>query len=125
MALITTESTRIVIGCAIRVHRKLGPGLLESVYETCLAEEMIRAKLQFATQPRLPVRYDGRLLEKAFIPDFLVEYELVVEVKSAEFILPVHRSQVLTYMKLAGVKKGLLINFNVPMLKHGLTSLVR
>ena len=108
MALITTPSADSVIGCAIKVHRALGPGLFESVYEPCLAHEMAKAGLRFAKQ----------------VADFVVEDELIVEVKSLEKVLAVHATQVLTYLRLTGLRKGLLINFNVPVLKEGLKSFV-
>ena len=124
MALITTPSTEVVIGCAIRIHSQLGPGLFESVYEACLALEMDRAGLHFARQTVLQVNYEGLQLPEGFRADFIVEKELIVEIKSIERFLPVHTRQVLTYMRLADVSKGLLINFNVNLLKNGLKSLV-
>jgi GxxExxY protein len=124
MALVTTPSTETVIGCAIKVHRALGPGLFESVYEPCLAHELTKAGLRFERQVTLPVTYDGVSLGRAFRTDFIIERELIVEVKALEKILPVHGSQVLTYLRLSGLRKGLLINFNVPVLKEGLKSFV-
>jgi GxxExxY protein len=124
MALITTPSTEVVIGCAIRVHSQVGPGLFESVYEACLALEMRRAGLKFDQQKVLPINYEGLDLAEAFRADFIVENELVVEIKSIDRLMPVHTRQVLTYMRLSGVTKGLLLNFNVSLLKNGLKSLV-
>ncbi|MFN5134290.1 MAG: GxxExxY protein [Chitinophagaceae bacterium] len=109
-----------IIGCAIEVHKELGPGLMESVYDVCLAEELIRNGLAIKRQVVLPVEYKGRTLEKDFIIDLLVEEEIVVELKSVEIILPVHEAQLVTYLKLSGKKLGLLINFNVPILKDGI-----
>lgn len=109
-----------IIGCAIEVHKELGPGLMESVYDVCLAEELIRSGLTIKRQVLLPVEYKGRTLEKDFIIDLLVEEEIVVELKSVEIILPVHEAQLVTYLKLSGKKLGLLINFNVPILKDGI-----
>src|SRR3990170_701862 len=108
VALISTEATELVIGCAFRVHRALGPGLFESVYQPCLAHEMTRAALRFAEQVLVPVTYDGLVIPRAFRADFIVENELVVELKHVEQVLPVHCSQVLTYLRLTGLKKGLL-----------------
>ena len=124
MALITTESASLVIGCAMTVHRKLGPGLFESVYEPCLAHEMELAGLQFDRQVPLPLTYDGIMFERGFRVDFVVENELVVEIKSVEHLIPVHKAQLLTYMKLTGLRKGLLLNFNEALLKHGIKSVV-
>ena len=124
MALITTPSTEVVIGCAIRVHSQLGPGLFESIYEKCLAVEMRGAGLRFSEQTALSVNSEGTEYADAFRADFVVENELIVEVKSIERFLPVHSRQVLTYMRLAGLKKGLLINFHVTLLKHGIKSFV-
>jgi len=124
MALITTESASIVIGCAITVHRKLGAGLFESVYEPCLAHEMELAGLHFQRQVPLPLTYDGIVFDRGFRVDFVVENELVVEVKSVEHVLPVHKAQLRTYMKLTGHRKGLLLNFNVALMKHGIKSVV-
>jgi GxxExxY protein len=108
-----------IIGCAIEVHKELGPGLMESVYDVCLAEELIRSGLTIKRQVVLPVEYKGRTLEKDFVIDLLVEDEIVVELKSVEIILPVHEAQLVTYLKLSGKKLGLLINFNVSILKDG------
>ncbi len=124
MVLVTTPSTETVIGCAVKVHRALGPGLFESVYQPCLAYELDCAGLTFEQQVTLPVTYGGVSFERAFRADFIIEHELIVEVKALEKILPVHASQVLTYLRLSGLRKGLLINFNVPVLKEGLKSFV-
>jgi GxxExxY protein len=124
MALVTVDSAATVIGCAIAVHRTLGPGLFESVYEPCLAHEMHKAGLRFQRQVALPLIYDSIRFPQAFRADFIVEDELLVELKSVEHLQPVHHSQLLTYLKLAGLRKGLLINFNVRLLKEGLRSIV-
>jgi GxxExxY protein len=124
VALITTPSTERVIGCAIRVHKQLGPGMFESVYQTCLALELTRAGLGFDEQVAVSISYEGTHLPGAFRADFIVERELIVEVKSIERVLPIHSRQVLTYMRLSGLKKGLLINFHVTLLKYGLKSFV-
>ncbi len=109
-----------VIASAITVHKELGPGLLESVYEICLMEELTSRNLKVVHQVKLPVVYKGKVLDKEFLIDILVEDELVVELKAVEVILPVHEVQLLTYMRLANKKLGLLINFNVPVLKEGI-----
>ena len=113
-----------VIGCAIEVHRELGPGLLESTYEQCLAIEHDQAGLEYKRQPPLPVQYKGRLLECGYRIDMLVQGCLILELKSVDAILGIHQAQLLTYMKLAGVKTGLLINFNVQQLKSGIKRFV-
>jgi len=106
------------------VHRTLGAGLFESVYEPCLAHEMELAGLQFDRQVPVPLTYDGIMFERGFRIDFVVENELVVEIKSVEHLIPVHKAQLLTYMKLTGLRKGLLLNFNEALLKHGIRSVV-
>jgi len=112
----------LVIGCAIEVHRRLGPGLLESAYEGCVADEFKRRGVAFRRQVALPVDYRDRRIDVGYRVDLLIEERLIVEVKAVEHILPVHRAQILTYMKLLKVKQGLLINFNVPVLVQGLKS---
>lgn len=113
-----------VIGLAITVHRALGPGLLESAYTACLAHELRKAKLPFEAQQALAVEYDGVLLDCGYRLDFIVGGQLVVEVKSVQALAPIHTAQVLTYLKLTGCPLGLLINFNVPLLKHGIRRLI-
>jgi GxxExxY protein len=108
-----------IIGCAMEVHKELGPGLMESVYEVCFTEELISQGFSVQRQVVLPVHYKGRQLKKDFIIDLLVEDEIVVELKSVELILPVHEAQLVSYLKLANKRLGLLINFNVPLLKQG------
>lgn len=109
-----------IINAAIDVHKELGPGLLESVYEFCLVEELKSRGLKYETQVRLPIVYKGKQLDKEFIIDILVEDMLIIELKSVEVILPVHEVQLVTYLKLANKKLGLLINFNVPVLHEGI-----
>ncbi|MDO3379771.1 GxxExxY protein [Geoalkalibacter halelectricus] len=116
--------TERIIGCAIRVHRELGPGLLESTYEKCLAFELIEEGLLVEIQKELPVVYRGKTLDCGYRIDMLVNQEIVVELKSVDAILPVHQAQTLSYLKLSGCKIGLLINFNVPVLKNGIRRLV-
>ncbi len=124
MPVITTESSGKVIGCAIKVHKALGPGLFESVYEPCLAHEMANAGVRFQRQVILPITYGEVLVKRAFRLDLVVESDLIVEIKSIEGFSPLHTKQLVTYMKLSGIRKGLLINFNVTLLKHGLKSVV-
>jgi len=112
--------THQIINCAIEVHKILGPGLMESVYDRCLFEEFKYKGLYVERQKVLPVTYKGHTLDKEFIIDQLVEDEIVLELKSVEGILPIHEAQLLTYLKLSQKKLGLLINFNVPILKDGI-----
>ncbi len=113
-----------VIGCALEVHRHLGPGLLESVYSKCLAYEMKLQGVSFIREARLPVIYKEITLEEGYRIDFLVEDELIIELKSVEEILPVYQAQLLSYMKLSGKKTGLILNFNVQLLKDGIKRMV-
>ncbi len=113
-----------VIGCALEVHRHLGPGLLESAYEECLAYELQVAGLAFSRQVDLPVTYKGLRLDCCYRMDVVVENTLLLELKSVEALLPIHEAQLLTYMKLSGLKTGLLMNFNERYLKDGLKRMV-
>jgi GxxExxY protein len=112
------------MGCAIEVHRILGPGLLESTYEQCLAREMQLHGLEFRLQWPLPVEYKGLRLDCGYRVDVLVEKQLLIELKAVETIHNLHRAQLLSYMKLAHIRIGLLINFNVPILKDGIQRFV-
>jgi GxxExxY protein len=114
------ELSRKVIGCAIEVHRNLGPGLLESVYQQCLAYEMRLAGLSFKSELAIPICYKGVDLNCSYRLDFLVEDFLVIEVKAVESLLGIHQAQLLTYMKLAEAPLGLLLNFNVKLLTEGI-----
>lgn len=114
-----------VIGCAIAVHRVLGPGLFESVYEPCVVAEFEASGLGHSRQVPIPLTYRNRTLPCVYRMDLVVEGRLVVELKTVDRILPVHGAQVLTYMKLSGLRQGLLINFNVPRLVDGIKSFVR
>ena len=114
-----------IIGAAIRVHEELGPGLLESVYEQCLAMELRENGLSVETQVPVPIVYRGRQIAKeGFRLDLLVENTVVVELKSVEEMKPLYGKQLLTYLRLAGKEIGLLINFNVPLLKDGIERVV-
>jgi GxxExxY protein len=114
------EITGEVIGAAIEVHKHLGPGLLESAYETCLSHELDLRSIPYERQKPLPVAYKGLLLESSYRIDLLVREMVVVEIKAVDVILPIHEAQLLTYLRLGGWKAGLLINFNVPVLKQGI-----
>jgi GxxExxY protein len=116
--------TDAIIGACIEVHRALGPGLLESTYEECVALEFIQRGLVFARQVALPVNYKGRRLNCGYRLDFVVLDQVVVELKAVDQLLPIHEAQVLTYLKLGGWQVGLLVNFNVPVLCRGLRRLV-
>ena len=118
------ELSRSVIGCAIEVHRTLGPGLLESTYRQCFAYELSNAQIRFQMEVPLPVRYKDVLLDCAYRFDLLVGTDLIVEVKSVETLLPIHQAQILTYMRLAKIPIGLLINFNVTKLQGGIKRFV-
>jgi GxxExxY protein len=106
------------------VHKQLGPGLVESSYEECVDEALTKAGLSFERQVEMKIPYEGKILDKEFRADFIVNKAVVVEVKSVTKLLPVHHAQTLTYMKLAGVERGLLINFNVALLKQGIKRLI-
>ncbi len=118
--LIHREITEKVIGAAIEVHKHLGPGLLESTYESCLCHELQIRGLSFQRQVALPMDYKGLHVEAAFRLDLMVEGKVIVELKSQEGILPIHEAQLMTYMKLTGTRVGLLLNFNVPTMKDGI-----
>lgn len=119
MALYEKELTEQIIGAAIEVHRALGPGLLESAYQACLAQELSLRNLPHEKEKPLPVSYKGVQVDCGYRLDFVVAQKVVVELKAVEVILPVHEAQLLTYLKLTGCRVGLLINFNVPVLIDG------
>ena len=116
--------THAIIGCAIAVHTEMGPGLLESAYHDCLDRELGKTGIPFVRQPVTHISYQGALLDKTYRPDFIVNAEVVVEVKSVAHILPVHVAQTLTYMKLARIERGLILNFNVPLMIQGIRRLI-
>ena len=118
------ELSSRVIGCALEVHRELGPGLFESAYETCLGHELNRANLAFMRQVTLPISYKSFTLDCGYRIDLVVEESLLVELKCVEKILPIHEAQILTYLKLSRIKVGLLMNFNERYLKDGLKRFV-
>jgi GxxExxY protein len=112
--------TNAILGAAIDVHRHLGPGLLESAYEECLCHEFCLRELRFQRQVDLPVDYKGLKLNCGYKIDLIVQDEVILELKAVEKLLPIHQAQLLTYLKLAQKKVGLLINFNVPLLTQGI-----
>jgi GxxExxY protein len=118
------DLTGEVIGAAIEVHRILGPGLLESVYEECLCKEFELRGLSFERQKSLPVLYKGIEIDCGYRLDVVVNNEVILELKSCSSLEPIHEAQLLTYLRLTGIKIGLLINFNVPTLKDGIKRLV-
>jgi GxxExxY protein len=118
------DITETIIGAAISVHKELGPGLLESAYEACLAYELTERKLQIERQKALPVLYRGVKLDCGYRIDLLVENEVIVELKAVESLEPIHDAQLLSYLKLSGCEVGLLINFNVKVLKDGIRRFV-
>jgi len=113
-----------ILGCAIEVHRELGPGLLESVYRHCLAHELRAAGITVRQEVSIPVRYKGELFDCGFRADLLVEDVLLVELKAVERLLPIHEAQLLTYLKLSDLRLGLLLNFNAVPLKTGIRRLL-
>jgi GxxExxY protein len=116
--------TKGIIGAAIHVHRSLGPGLLESAYQACLAFELVKLQMRVEQQKPLPLIYDQVKLDCGYRIDLLVEGSVVVEIKSVDALAPIHAAQIITYLKLSGCKVGLLINFNVPVLKDGVRRFV-
>lgn len=118
------EISESVIGACIEIHRCLGPGLLESAYEECLCHELSTRGIPFERQKPLPVSYKSVKLDCGYRLDLVVAQTLIVEIKAVESLLPIHEAQLLTYLKLANIPAGLLINFNVPILKQGLKRMV-
>ncbi len=116
--------TESVIGAAIEVHRHLGPGLLESVYEVCLSHELTLRGIEHRCQVELPVVYKGAKLDTNFFMDLVVPGRLVVELKAVEKLQAIHEAQLLTYLKLSKIRLGLLLNFNVPLMKTGIKRLI-
>ena len=113
-----------VLGCALAVHKALGPGLLEGAYEACLAHEIGKTGLDYQRQLTLPLVYDGVVVETGYRLDLVVAERVVVEVKAVESFMEVHRAQVLSYLKLGGYRLGYLLNFNVPMMRRGIVRMV-
>jgi GxxExxY protein len=113
-----------IVNAAFEVHSNLGPGLIESVYEVCLAQELEEREINFERQKTLPIQYKNNFIDDALRIDLLIENKVIVELKAVENILPVHEAQLLTYLKLSKCRLGLLINFNVPLLKNGIKRIV-
>ncbi len=113
-----------IIGAAIEIHRNIGPGLFESIYEECLCYELEVQRINFERQKYIPVVYKEKTFDTGFRADLVVEQMVVVELKSVTTLLPVHESQILNYLRLSKLKLGLLINFNVPILKEGIKRIV-
>jgi GxxExxY protein len=124
MPFVQSQLVRRIIGAAIAVHRSLGPGLFESSYEACLSHELTERRISFVQQVHVPVVYKGVRLSCGYRADMLVENEILLEFKCLEKWLPIHRSQMITYLKLLGLRQGLLINFNVPRLIDGVKSVL-
>jgi GxxExxY protein len=118
-ASVELSGTRL-LDAAFEVHRKLGPGLLESVYEVCVCHELAKLGVPFQRQVCLPIQYDEIQIDAGLRLDLVVANEVICELKATETILPVHEAQLLTYLKLTGMRLGFLINFNVPLLKNGI-----
>ena len=116
----TEAIAKAIVDAAIHVHKALGPGLLESVYEACLCHELGKRNLRFKRQITMPVVYDGLKIDSGLRLDLLVEDVIIVELKAVEHMLPLYQAQLLTYLKLSRKRVGLLINFNVPLLKDGI-----
>jgi GxxExxY protein len=114
-----------IVDAAFKVHRELGPGILESVYETCLAYELTKRGLKVSRQVTVPILYDGQQLDNALRLDLMVEDCIIVEVKAVEKMIPLFEAQALTYLKLTGKRLAFLINFNVPLIKNGIKRIIR
>lgn len=118
------EISQIIVNASFKIHTQLGPGLFESVYEEILYYELIQIGLSVERQKGIPVHWDNLTMEIGFRADLIVEKKVIVELKSVEAIAPVHQKQLQTYLKLTGLKLGLLINFNVPLIKEGIQRIV-
>ena len=119
------EISKIIIGCAIEVHKQLGPGLLESAYQECLYYELIQAGLNVQKEKPMPIVYKEVKLDHGYRIDLLVENKVVIEIKTVEELNDVHTAQVLTYLKLGNYKLGLLLNFHVSLLKNGIKRIIK
>lgn len=116
--------SEIILGKCIKIHKALGPGLFESVYEEVLSYELKKEGIKIQSQVIIPIIYDKLKMKNGFIADLIVDNKVIIEIKSIEKVLPVHKKQILTYLKLTGIKLGLLINFNENLLKDGITRIV-
>lgn len=119
MKLIDDIATQIVDSC-FKVHSELGPGLLESAYESCLEHELIKRGYKVQRQKTQPVHYDGLVIDAGYKLDLLIDDSIIIELKAVEKLLPIHQSQLITYLKLSGKSLGFLVNFNVPLIKDGI-----
>jgi GxxExxY protein len=124
MELLYKDLTGKIVDCAITVHKTLGPGLLESAYEECLLFELNSNGLNVVKQLPMPLVYKGEILDVGYRIDLLVEDKVIIEVKSVEFLNPIHQAQLMTYLRLSGCRIGLLINFNVQFLKEGIRRII-
>ncbi len=113
------DLSKTILDASISVHKEMGPGLLEGVYQQCLVKELVIRNVKVNTMVPVPLHYKGQLLNKDYIIDILVADEIILELKAVEGILPVHEAQIISYLKLANKRLGFLINFNVPLLKNG------
>ena len=118
------ELSKMIIGLAIEVHRNLGPGLLESTYQKCFAYELGLQNVDFVMEYPIQVKYKDIIIDCAFRADFIIANNIILELKSVEKIIPIHEAQLLTYMKLTGLKLGLIINFNEKLLKNGIKRMI-
>ncbi len=118
------EIATAVFQCGIKIHKSLGPGLLEKIYEECLCVELEQAGIKFERQQPIPIFYSGKQLNTFFQADLIVENKVLIEIKSVNELSAIHHAQILTYLKLTKPKLGLLINFNVPLFKHGFKRVV-
>lgn len=121
----TEEVGRKVVDAIFALHKNLGPGAVERVYCLCLAHELTKRGLKFQRELRLPIRYDGLVIDAGYRTDFLVESQVLIEVKAVEKLLPVHKAQAINYLKLSGRRLGFLVNFNVALTREGIRRVVR
>ena len=124
MRLINEEKTRGILRCALQVHRALGPGLLEGSYRQCLLHELRAAGMKAESEVHIPLRYKGFDLECGYRADIIVDRQVLLELKTVETLLPIHTAQTMTYLKLSGMRIGLLMNFNSVLLRHGVRRIV-
>jgi GxxExxY protein len=124
LSLEDNQLTQAIMDCLFKVHSTMGPGLLESVYEECLCHEMSKRNIACERQKAIPLRYDGHILQQGMKIGLLVSGRVILELKSVESILPIHKAQLLTYLKLANLPIGFLVNFNVPLIKNGVQRFV-
>jgi GxxExxY protein len=122
--MIENEITGIIIDKCVKIHKELGPGLLESIYEEILLYELRRSDLKYQRQVNIPIIYEDQIFNNGYRIDIIVENQVIIELKSVEIVLPVHKKQLLTYLKISGIKVGLLINFNEDLMKNGIIRIV-